>query len=80
METEDASKSNQELELMEAFASIWQLAGSVFFTADEKTPIAFMLVDWIAKHVTGNIKDRISVLPAIRSTCLLNDCFTPLRL
>ncbi|KAF9952220.1 Nucleoporin nup85 [Mortierella alpina] len=53
METEDASKSNQELELMEAFASIWQLADSVFFTADEKTPIAFMLVDWIAKHVAG---------------------------
>ncbi|KAG9325016.1 hypothetical protein KVV02_000525 [Mortierella alpina] len=53
MDTDVASGSNQEIELMETFASIWQLADSMFFTADEKMPIAFMLVDWLANHVAG---------------------------
>ncbi|KAG0204874.1 Nucleoporin nup85 [Mortierella sp. GBA30] len=53
METEDATQSAQELELMEAIASVWQLAHAMFFTPDERMPIAFMLRDWLAEHVTG---------------------------
>ncbi|KAG0257227.1 Nucleoporin nup85 [Mortierella polycephala] len=53
METDDSVQTNQELELMDGFAAIWELAEYMFFTPDEKKPIAFMLSDWLAKHITG---------------------------
>ncbi|KAG0319865.1 Nucleoporin nup85 [Dissophora globulifera] len=53
METAMAAEHTQELDLMEKLGAIWQLAEFVFFTGDDKKPIAFLFCEWLSAHDTS---------------------------